>query len=116
MFLSELNYSRSLFAIVMSMPLPTEFFIENAFTVLAVRHELFLDGRDERKTIGLFPFPASGLTESSDDAIAIDVCVRLKVLELVVYVNLLAVDNYLFHITHQLKRQTIPSRGAHTGY
>ena len=115
MFLSELNYSRSLLAIVVGMPFPAKFLVNDAFAIFTVRHGLFFDGRDERKAVGLLPFPARGLAESSDDAISIDVGIRLKVLELVVYVNLLAVDNYLFHTTHQLERQTIPSREAHTG-
>jgi len=42
-FLSELNYSRSLFSVVVGMPFPTELLVDNAFTVFAVRHELFFD-------------------------------------------------------------------------
>ena len=98
MLLSKLNHRRSLLAIVVGMPFPAKFLVDDAFTVLAVRHELFLDGRDESEAISLLPFPASGFAECSDDAIAIDVCVRLEVFELVVYVNLFAVDSYFFHI------------------
>lgn len=102
MFLGKLNYSRSLLAIVMGVPFPTEFFVDDAFAILAVRHELFFDSRNESKAICFLPIPTSSFTKGPDYTIAIGVNIRLKVLELIVYINLLAVNNYLFHTIQQL--------------
>lgn len=113
--LSELNHRGSLLAVVVGVPFPAQFLVDDALAIFTVGHVLFFDGCDEGEAVSFFPIPASGFTESSDDAITISVSVRLKVLELVVYVNLLAVNNYLFHITRRLEIQTTPSREAHTG-
>ena len=96
-FLCELDHGRSLLAVIVGMPFPAEFLVDDAFAILAVRHVLFFDGGDESEAVCLFPFPTRGFAECPDDAVAINVSVRLKVLELVVYVNLFAVDIYFFH-------------------
>ena len=104
MFLSELQDGRSLLTVVMGMPFPTEFLVNNSFSVFTIRHELFFNSRDESKAICLLPIPASSFTKGSDYTIAIGVSIRLEILELVMYVDLFAVDSYFFHITYRLKQ------------
>ena len=86
------------------MPFISQLLIDDSFPIFTVRHELFFDSRDESKAICLLPIPASSFTKGSDYTIAIGVSIRLEILELVMYVDLFAVDSYFFHITCRLKR------------
>ena len=116
MFLSKLQYGRSFLTIVVGMPFPAKLLIDDPFSIFTIRHELFFDSRDESKAICLLPIPASSFTKGSNYTIAISVSIRLEILELIMYVDLFAVDNHFFHVTHQLEKQTTPSQEAHTGY